>query len=41
MDVISLIILIIFLPVLVKFMDRAYKSSKKTDLYKDLFEEDV
>jgi len=39
MDVISLIILVVFLPVLVKFTDKAYKSSKKTDLYKDLFEE--
>ena len=38
--VIGITILLILGPVLVKFADRSYKASKKSEIYKDLFDED-
>ncbi len=35
-DVVSIVVLIVLAPVLVRFIDRAYVASKKTKLGKDL-----
>jgi len=40
MNIISIIILILTAPVAIKFLDRAYKSFKKTEIYKDLSDEE-
>ena len=38
--VIGLVIFLILGPVLVKFADRSYKAGKKSEIYKDLFDDE-
>ena len=40
MEMLTVIIGIILAPISIKFIDKAYKSFKKTELYKDLTIED-
>ena len=40
MDLLTIVGLIIFAPVAIRFVDRAYKSLKTTELYKDLADEE-
>ena len=39
MDIVSIVVLVLIAPIAVKFIDRAYKSFKSTELYKDLSED--
>ena len=36
MDIISIVLLVVLAPVLVRFIDRAYRESKKTQLGRDI-----
>jgi len=40
MGVLSYVVLVLVAPIAVKFIDRAYKSLKKTELYKDLSDDE-
>ena len=40
MDVLSIVVLILVAPIAVKFIDRAYRSFKSTELYKDLSDDE-
>jgi len=40
MSALNIAILILIAPVAIKFLDRAYKSFKNTEIYKDLADEE-
>jgi len=40
MEIVSIILLVLFAPVGIKFIDKTYRQFKKSELYKDLMIED-
>jgi len=41
MDIISIVVVVVLAPILVRFLDRAYIATKNTELYKDLSDFDT